>query len=304
MKRIVYMGTPEYANVILKELIETDTIDVVLVLTQPDKPVGRKRVITPPPVKVTATKAGIEVLQPHTLKESSIIERIKESNPDYIVVAAYGQLLPKDVLDIAPCINLHASLLPLYRGASPVQEAILNGDKVSGVTAMLMEEGLDSGPILAWGIRELDKKTTTSILMQDLTYDAAKLIIDVLNRYEMLQPIIQTKAVSTHCKKIKRVDGEIELSDANEVYRKYRAYKGWPDIFLANGLKFLEISLADDSKCTSRAGEIVDIGKESITVSCNRGAIEIFQLQPKSKNKMSAKAFVVGRGLGVGDSII
>ena len=150
MIKVVYMGTPEYAKVILESLINHSEICVDLVLTQPDRPVGRKKVLTPPPVKVLAQKCDIEVLQPNSLKEDDIKDAIASKKPDFIVVAAFGMLLPKDILDIAPCINLHASILPKYRGASPIQQAILNGDEFSGVTAMLMDEGLDTGDMLGF----------------------------------------------------------------------------------------------------------------------------------------------------------
>ena len=146
--KIVYMGTPHYAKEILDTLIHAEDMEVSLVLTQPDRPVGRKKVLTPPWVKVLALEHGIEVLQPNRLSDEGIEDAIKNVKPDFIVVAAFGQILPKTILDIAPCINLHASLLPQYRGASPVQQSLLNGDEKTGVTSMLMEEGLDTGHML------------------------------------------------------------------------------------------------------------------------------------------------------------
>ncbi|HFQ61168.1 MAG TPA: methionyl-tRNA formyltransferase, partial [Epsilonproteobacteria bacterium] len=143
--KIVYMGTPHYAKEILEALVNAEDMNVSLVLTQPDRPVGRKKVLTPPPVKVLAEEHDIKVLQPSRLSEEGIFEAIEKEKPDFIIVAAFGQILPKNILDIAPCINLHASLLPQYRGASPVQQSLLNGDEKTGVTSMLMEEGLDTG---------------------------------------------------------------------------------------------------------------------------------------------------------------
>ena len=146
--KIVYMGTPHYAREILHTLIEAEDMEVSLVLTQPDRPVGRKKVLTPPSVKVLAVEYDIKVLQPNRLSDDGMVEAIRDAKPDFIIVAAFGQILPRSILDIAPCINLHASLLPQYRGASPVQQSLLNGDEKSGVTSMLMEEGLDTGDIL------------------------------------------------------------------------------------------------------------------------------------------------------------
>ncbi|HHH51166.1 MAG TPA: methionyl-tRNA formyltransferase [Campylobacterales bacterium] len=142
------MGTPHYAKEILETLINNSDIEIPLVLTQPDRAVGRKKELKAPEVKLLALEYNLNILQPQKLTEDGIYEAILESKPDFIIVAAFGQLLPKNILDIAPCINLHASLLPQYRGASPVQQSVLNGDKFTGVTAMLMEEGLDSGDIL------------------------------------------------------------------------------------------------------------------------------------------------------------
>ena len=147
-KKIVFMGTPDYATVIFQELLESH-YEVVALFTQPDKKVGRKQILTYPHIKQFCVDNGLSlpIYQPTTLKDEKIINSIKSLNPDFIIVAAYGQILPKQILNIAPCINLHASLLPKYRGASPIQSAILNNDKYSGVTAMMMEETLDSGDI-------------------------------------------------------------------------------------------------------------------------------------------------------------
>ena len=156
--RVVFMGTPDYATRILKRLIATDGIEVVLLVTQPDKPVGRKQIMTPPDTKryLLEKASGIEIFQPRTLRDPESIEKIKAADADFIVVAAFGQILPKAVLDLAPCINLHASLLPRYRGASPIQAAILHRDLYSGVTAMLMDEGLDTGAMLGWSYQKID----------------------------------------------------------------------------------------------------------------------------------------------------
>jgi methionyl-tRNA formyltransferase len=303
MKRIVFMGTPHYAREILQGLLEAPDLEVVLVVTQPDRPVGRKKILTPPPVKVLAEERGIRVLQPGRLREEGVREAIEGARPDFIVVAAFGQLLPREILDIAPCINLHASLLPLYRGASPVQQALLNGDRFTGVTAMLMEEGLDSGPMLAWSYLEIDKNMALQRLMAELTRLAAELTPKVLRRFDRIQPLPQFAAAATHCRKIRREDGEITLEDAETTLRKYRAFEGWPGIFLPGGLKLLEIGKVDEEN-SHRPGEILALEGESMTVGCRRGAIRIATLQPKGKKPMSARAYCVGRGLLRGDSIL
>ena len=301
--KIVYMGTPHYAKEILDTLIQAEDMEVSLVITQPDRPVGRKKVLTPPPVKVLAEEQGIEVLQPKRLSDEGIEEAIKNVKPDFIVVAAFGQILPKSILEIAPCINLHASLLPKYRGASPVQQALLHGDKKTGVTSMLMEEGLDTGPMLEKVEFEIPSDMRLHALMAQLTKDACTLTLSTLRNYEHITPEIQDDTEATLCKKIKKSDGEVDFEDAALVYDKYRAFEGWPGIFAANGTKLDGISLVDTSS-DNKAFEILSFVDESVVVGCVKGSLQITTIQPASKKAMSAKAYCVGRGLKVGDSIL
>ncbi|HSR74819.1 MAG TPA: methionyl-tRNA formyltransferase [Sulfurovum sp.] len=301
--KIVYMGTPHYAKEILDTLIQAEDMEVSLVITQPDRPVGRKKVLTPPPVKVLAEENGIDVLQPNRLSDEGVENTIKEMNPDFIVVAAFGQILPKSILEIAPCINLHASLLPKYRGASPVQQALLNGDKKTGVTSMLMEEGLDTGPMLETIEFEIPSDMRLYALMAQLTKDACTLTLSTLRNYNQLNAQIQDESQATLCKKIKKSDGEVDFEDAGLVYNKYRAFEGWPGIFAADGTKFDGLSLVDTGS-HNKAFEILSFVDESIVVGCLEGSLQIETIQPVSKKAMSAKAYCVGRGLKVGDSII
>ncbi len=299
---IVFMGTPDYAKVILKELIDKD-YNISLVLTQPDRPVGRKRVLTPPPVKLLANENGIRVLQPTTLKDIQIKEEIKSLKPDAIIVAAYGQLLPKDILDIAPCINLHASILPEYRGASPIQQGLLNGDEYLGVTAMLMDEGLDTGDILGFRFVKREEIPTLDVAMDVLSKEAAQLTISILENFDNLNPFKQLNLNATYCKKIKKEDGLVTFDDALNIYRKYCAYIGWPGIFLENGLKLFGVEIVDlDS--INKPGEILEVSKSGIKIGCKKGAITIKEVQPKSKSKMLAKAYLAGQRKGVGDNIL
>jgi methionyl-tRNA formyltransferase len=301
--KIVYMGTPHYAKEILGTLIQADDMDVSLVLTQPDRPVGRKKVLTPPPVKVLAKEHGIEVLQPNRLSEEGIVESIEAQKPDFIIVAAFGQLLPKSVLDIAPCINLHASLLPHYRGASPVQQSLLNGDRVTGVTSMLMEEGLDTGPMLEKIVFEIPEEMRLHALMQQLTEDACKLTLSTVRNFQNITPQVQNEAEATLCKKIKKADGKVDFQDASELYNKYRAFEGWPGIFAGNGTKFDEVILVEKDK-VHKAFELLGFEDESVIVGCSKGSIKIGTIQPASKKAVAAKAYCVGRGIKVGDLII
>ncbi len=297
------MGTPHYAREILDTLIQSEDMKISLVLTQPDRPVGRKKVLTPPPVKVLAEEHHIEVLQPERLSDEGIEEAIKAANPDFIVVAAFGQILPKSILDIAPCINLHASLLPQYRGASPVQQSLLNGDKKTGVTSMLMEEGLDTGPMLEKVEFVIPPTMRLHALMEQLTSDACSLALSTLRHYENIRPQAQDENQATLCKKIKKSDGEVAFEDATVIYNKYRAFEGWPGIFSANGTKFDGVTFIDATS-SNKVFEILSFIDESVVVGCKKGTLQIQSLQPVSKKAMSAKAYCVGRGMKIGDSIV
>lgn len=302
--RIVFMGTPEYARRILQELIKAPDIDVVAVYTQPDKPVGRKQVLTPPPVKELALKNEIETLQPKSLKEKSVQEQLRSYRPAFIVVAAYGQILPKAILDIAPCINLHASLLPKYRGASPVQQTLLNGDSVTGVTSMLMDEGLDTGDILLKEEVKIEPTMRRMALLERLSDTAATLTLKTLRNFDEITPTPQDESRASNCKKITKRDGLVEFDDAAEIFNKYRAFEGWPGIFLASGLKLEEMSLIDETKAYPR-GKILHIYKNgAIEVGCDKGLLLIGKVQPPGKKRMDAKSYLVGRGVVVGDSLL
>jgi len=302
-RKIVYMGTPKYAEAILSALIEAEDMEVLLVLTQPDRPVGRKKVLTPPPVKVLATEHDIEVLQPNRLSDEGIKEAIEAAKPDFIIVAAFGQILPKSILDLAPCINLHASLLPQYRGASPVQQSLLNGDKKTGVTSMLMEEGLDTGDMLKKIEFDIPEDMRLHALMQQLTDDACALTLSTIRDFPNITAEKQDESEATLCKKIKKTDGEIDFEDATQLYNKYRAFEGWPGIFASNGTKFDVLVLAESGGSHEKC-EILAFEEDSVIVGCAKGSLKIGYLQPASKKAMSAKAYCVGRGLKIGDSLL
>ena len=296
------MGTPHYAKEILQTLIDDEKIEIPLVLTQPDRKSGRKGALKAPDVKVLAEEHELTILQPEKLSDEGIYEAIVNAQPDYIVVAAFGQLLPKSILDIAPCINLHASLLPQYRGASPVQQSLLNGDTFTGVTAMLMEEGLDSGPILGYRYFKIPKTMLLPELMNQLSDDACALTTDTLHRFDTLKPMEQVRGNATHCKKIKKSDGLVDFSDASKLYEKYRAFYGWPGIFVEGGIKLSNISLLE-TKSSNAMGLILEIKEESVIVTCLKGSLEIGTVQVPSKKAVMAKAYCLGKGLKVGNSL-
>ena len=301
--KIVFMGTPEYATTILQGLV--GKYDIVGLFTQPDKPVGRKQTLTPPHIKHYVQEKGLDIpiFQPKSLRDKEVQRQIKELRPDFIVVAAYGQILPKEILSLAPCINLHASLLPKYRGASPIQQALLNGDTVTGVTAMLMDEGLDTGEILGYSVCEITPDDDVISLFARLSLLAKELTPLVLERFGKLQPLPQADVDATYCKKIRKSDGLVEFDDACTIFNKYRAFLVWPGIFLQSGLKLKKIALKECQK-KHEAGVILQIEEKSIVVGCKRGSIEVLRLQPPSKKEMSAIEYIRGKRLGIGDRLL
>jgi methionyl-tRNA formyltransferase len=294
------MGTPNYASSILQTLIDDKDIDVVAVYTQPDKPVGRKKILTPPPVKVLAEKNSITLYQPHKLRDEDVVNELVKIECDYIVVAAYGQILPKKILDYVPCINLHASILPQYRGASPIQQSLLNGDSESGVTAMLMDIGLDTGDILKIERISIGLDEMLESLFDRLTKVAKSLTIDVLKTFSSLEPTKQKDADATHCKKITKADGKVKFDDAVSIYNRYRAFTPWPGIFLESGLKLKKISLENEIVYQS-AGKILSIDSDSIIVSTSKGALRIYTVQPPSKKEMNIVDYLNGARLSCDD---
>lgn len=302
-KNIIFMGTPDYATIILEQLLE-ENYNIVALFTQPDKPVGRKQELTPPHIKQFLIENGssLPIYQPTTLKEQSTIDTIKNLEPDMIIVAAYGQILPKEILDMAPCINLHASLLPKYRGASPIQQCLLDDEKFTGVTAMFMEEGLDSGDILGLKYVEIKKNTVVLELFDMLSIAAANLTKEILKNYDFIKPKMQNKSLVNYCKKVKKTDGLVEFNNAKELYNKYRAYKTWPDIYIQNGLKIKECAL-NDTKSSNNIGEILEIENDFIIIGCKKGSIKILKVQPSSKKQMNVVDYIRGQRLKVGDTI-
>lgn len=300
-KRILFMGTPDYATVIFEKLLENN-YNIIGLFTQPDKPVGRKQELTPPHIKNFSLENGlsIPIYQPTTLKENATQNIILDLKPDIIIVAAYGQILPREVLNIAPCINLHASLLPKYRGASPIQQSLLNNDQFSGVTAMNMDVGLDSGDILGYKYVSIDKDMVVAELFDKLAICAAELTLETLEQYENISPIKQNLSLVSHCKKISKKDGLVTFNNANVFYNKYRAFKSWPDIYLDSGIKIKECMI-NEKDSTNNSGEILAIEDNYIIVGCNIGSIKVVDVQPSSKKQMNVVSYIRGKRLTIGD---
>lgn len=301
--RVLFMGTPSYATEILKALVEAPDIEVTGLVTQPDKPVGRKQQLMPPDTKryLQAHAPGVAIFQPKSLKSEESVAWITEQNPDFIVVAAFGQILPRAVLEIAPCINLHASLLPRYRGASPIQAAILSGDRYSGVTAMAMDEGLDTGDMLAFSVTEIvDKDAVT--LFDELSHMAAALTLRTLRLYTRIAPIPQLGCDSSYAGKITKKDGEVACEDAGSVWRKYLAFIFWPGIYLPEGLKLKKIALMTEEGVHAPF-TILSIEEDHIVLGCGRGALRVYRVQPPSKKEMDILSYIRGKRLKVGDTL-
>ncbi len=301
-KKVLFMGTPSYATEIFKKLLSSN-YEVIGLFTQPDKPVGRKQVLTPPDIKQFCidNSINIPIFQPEKLRDNlAAYLVIKELKPDYIIVAAYGQILPKEILKLAPCINLHASLLPKYRGASPIQESLLNDDNFTGVTSMFMEEGLDSGDILALQYLKITPTMEVSEAFSKLSLIAAELTITTLDNFDRLNPIKQNESEVSFCKKIKKENGLVDFSDAKNLFLKYKAYSFWPGIFLESELKLKDIELLEETS-QNEAGKILDICKDYIIVGCKKGSLKIKTLQAPSKKAINSVDFVRGQRVEIGD---
>jgi len=303
-KKILFMGTPDYATTIFKEIFNSN-FEIVGLFTQPDKPVGRKQILTAPHIKQFCLDNDINcpIYQPTSLRNNEQLrQEIIDLKPDFIVVAAYGQILPREILDIAPCINLHASLLPQYRGASPIQESLLNDDKYTGVTAMLMEEGLDTGDILGFKYLKITPTMEVDVAFDALSVIAAELTLKILLKFDEIEAKKQNNANASLCKKIKKEHGKTSFKNAKELFLKYKAYSYWPGIFLDSQLKLKEIELFNETS-SNNEGEILEINADSVHIGCKSGSVKIKTIQAPSKKAINASDYVRGKRLSVGDTL-
>ncbi len=300
--KIVYMGTPDFAVPALRALAEKH--EVAAVFTQPDKPVGRKQILTPPDVKVCAQELDIPVCQPASMKTTEALELLKSFAPDVIVVAAYGQILPQAVLDVPKygCVNIHGSLLPKYRGAAPIQQAVLNGDSVTGVTTMLMDAGLDTGDILLVKETPIGENETSAELFDRLSVLGGELIIETLAALEngTVDPKKQDESLATHTSKIDKSLCPVDFSrSALQIHNQIRGLYSWPVATAQIGGKRVKIHRAKIAEGSGRAGEILSV--KPLVIACGEGAIELSELQPEGKKKMTAEAFAAGHKLKIGE---
>ena len=301
MARVIFMGTPAFAVPSLAALVEAK-YDVVAVVTQPDAPAGRGRQLKPSPVKALARQHGLAVLQPASLKPAEVVEQLRALAPDLIVVAAYGQILRPDVLDLPRhhCLNVHASLLPRWRGASPVSAAIAAGDPVSGVTIMLMEAGLDCGPILSQREEPIHPNDTTGTLTERLAHIGALLLIETLPKWLSgeIVPRQQDESLVTLAARLKKEDGRLDWSRSAVVLERHvRAMSPWPSAFTTwrgRQLKVLRAELAHVERHNKWPNGAVVADDSHIYVQCGSGMLRLLEVQLEGKRAMDAEAFARG----------
>lgn len=303
--KILFMGTPDFAAVSLKRLID-DGHNICGVFTQPDKQVGRKHVLTPPPVKVTALENNISVFQPEKLKTEESVNIIRELKPELIAVVAYGKILPLSIINSAKhgAVNVHASLLPKYRGAAPIQWAVLNGDKETGICTQQMDEGLDTGDILYTIKTEIGINETSEELFQRLSVLGAEALsktVDLISENK-LSPVKQA-GDSCYASMIDKTMSRIDWNkSAFEIHNKIRGLQSWPAASALIGGKEVKIHKSELSEIEAEGAGMVINSRGVLTVSCGDGkCINILEVQPAGKKKMNIKAFLAGNKISVGD---
>jgi methionyl-tRNA formyltransferase len=301
--RLVFMGTPELAAVCLDALLRAPEFQVVGVVTQPDRPKGRDLKLTPPPVKELALRHHLPVLQPAKARDESFLAQLTAWQPELIAVAAFGQILPQSILDLPKfgCLNVHTSLLPKYRGAAPIQTAILNGDAETGVTIMKMDIGLDTGAILSVERTPIDAADNAQTLHDRLAKLGAALLAKTIPDYiaGRITPQPQPNEGVSHCAKIKKQDGAIDWNlPARTLWNRVRGFTPWPGAFThltAQAKPFLlKIWEAEPAEGKGLPGEILRAEKHGIVVACGEDALRIFTLQREGGRRVSAAEFLAG----------
>jgi methionyl-tRNA formyltransferase len=299
---IIFFGTPEFAVSSLASLINSGE-ELRIVVTQTDKVKGRGHSLSATPVKIAAIEAGLNVLQPRRLTDESFLREISSPRPEYIVVVAYGKVLPKEVLDIPEggCINVHASLLPKYRGAAPISRAIMNGDEKTGVTTMLMDEGLDTGPVLLRREVAIDKSDTAGSLSSKLAAVGSSLLIETLRALRMgsIKPIAQSGDAS-YAPPLNKRDGLIDWSrSAVEICDFIRAMQPWPGAYCFVNKERVILLESQAMSGNGRPG-VIDRADRCLVIGTGQGLLSVIQVQPAGKKPMPAIAFVIGRKLSEG----
>lgn len=301
--RLIFFGTPEFAVPALKALINSGH-KVVAVVSQPDRRSGRGRHLVLSPVKAKAQDAGLTILQPKTVKEAGFLEDLKRLNPDAIVTAAYGQLLPSEILHLPKfgCINIHASLLPKYRGAAPVNWAIINGDKMTGITMMFMDEGMDTGPILLQSEEAIRDEDTAGTLSERLSLLGAEALIKTLDMLKngLIKPVSQSGDASI-APLLKKDNGLIEwLLSSDKLSNFIRGINPWPGAYTFLDGKRIKILKAVSVDGSGDAGVIFSANKDELLVGTGKGLLRLLEVQPAGKPVMDVRLFMQGRSLREG----
>lgn len=304
--KIVFMGTPDFAVSCLDGLIKSEH-EICAVFTQPDKPRGRKMVMTPPPVKECALAHNIEVYQPTTLRDGKALEVIKQINPDVIVVAAYGKILPKEIIDYPKygCINVHGSLLPKYRGAAPIQWSVINGDSETGITIMQMDEGLDTGDMLLVEKTPISIDDTACSVFDRLADMSAPLVLKALDLAQKgeLKPVKQDDSISNYAPMLDKSMCEIDFSkDALTVHNLVRGLYDWPIAHTYLHSKKLKVYKTALSDLSGNVGEVVSLSP--LTIACKDKSVEVLELQLEGKKRMDYKSFLLGHPIECGYNIL
>ena len=310
MLKILFMGTPDFAESCLKALVENGQ-NVAGVITQPDKQNGRGMKVQFCDVKKYALEKELAVYQPETLKDGAIKGLLEELNPDIIVVVAYGKILPEYVLKFPKygCINAHGSLLPEYRGASPIQRAVIDGKKITGVTTMYMDKGLDTGDMLLCREYEIGENTNTGEAFDDLAKIGAELLLETLEGLEKgtITPKKQDESKATYAEKIFKDECAVSFDEkAETVHNKIRGLYPFPGAFCYNDgkmLKLCESRVYKSEAPDGKAGEVVGLSKEGILVKCREGAVLLTKLKPEGKGIMNASDLINGRKISLGDCL-
>lgn len=300
--RIIFFGTPVFALPTLKTLLQSDN-EVVAVVTQPDKRKGRSSATVAPPVKVLALEKGVQVYQPRTIKDPSFSEQLSQQNPDVIVVIAYGKILPASILHLPPygCVNVHASLLPRYRGAAPIQWALINGEQKTGITTMLMDEGLDTGPLFLQRETDINDDDTFETISRRLAEMGAVLLMETLKglKDSSLKPFLQ-KGTPSLAPPLRKEDGKVDWKKtAREIVHFVRGMYPWPAAYCYLNNERIKMIKVKELEGTGIAGRIEKAGRDLI-VGTGDGLISIVELQPEGKKQMTSESFLAGRHIQAG----
>ena len=308
--RVIFMGTPDFAAGTLEEIVKAGH-EVVGVVTQPDKPKGRGKTMMPTPVKETALKYNLPVYQPKKVREPEFVELLRSLKPDVMVVAAFGQIITKEILEMPKygCINVHASLLPAYRGAAPIQWAVINGDKESGVTIMQMDEGIDTGDMIEKAVVPIAEDETGGSLFDKLSHTGAKLCVKVLRDLEEGTAVREKQpeeSTTPYAKMIDKKMGEVDWKkSAKEIEQLIRGLNPWPSAYTKVHGKTLKLWKAKVLLETSQMnpGQIVKVTNDSLAVQTGQGMLEIQELQLEGKKRMDTSSFLRGYVLAEGESL-